>query len=135
MRITALAVRYFAYVFALGFGLGVVRTLWLGPLLGERNAELVEMPVMVTASWLVARWLLGRARPPLGVGAAAAAGTTALALLVCAEIGVVTIVRGQTLGDYVATRDRVSGAAYLVALVLFAAMPAVVAGLRRSAHA
>ena len=39
-----LALAYFASVFFIGFALGVARTLWIAPRLGERVAELVEFP-------------------------------------------------------------------------------------------
>ena len=43
---------YFAVVFATGFALGTVRTLWLAPALGERRAELLETPFMLAACGL-----------------------------------------------------------------------------------
>src|SRR6185295_16425138 len=55
--VARLALAYFASVFFIGFVLGVIRTLWIAPRLGEHVAELVEMPVMVAASFLVARVL------------------------------------------------------------------------------
>ena len=119
------AVAYFASVFSIGVLLGIVRALWIAPWLGERIAELVEMPVMVAASFLVARALLSRAGA-VGIRAAALAGLAALALLLCAELAVVAFVRGQTLADYLASRDPVSGSAYALALLLFAAMPAAI---------
>jgi hypothetical protein len=120
-----LALVYSASVFSIGFVLGAARTLWIAPRLGDRVAELVEMPVMVAASFLVARAVMRRAGA-IGVGRAALVGVAALALLLCAELAVVAFVRGQTLADYVASRDPVSGSAYVLALVLFAAMPALV---------
>ena len=41
------AASYFLLVFLAGFGLGVVRTLWVVPALGERWAELIEIPLML----------------------------------------------------------------------------------------
>lgn len=38
---------YFGCVFGVGFLLGIVRVLWLVPLLGERMAELLEIPVRI----------------------------------------------------------------------------------------
>jgi hypothetical protein len=123
--VARLALAYFASVFFIGFLLGVARTLWIAPRLGERAAELVELPVMVAASFLVARALMSRAAG-VGIRAAALVGLAALALLLCAELAVVALVRGQTLADYVASRDPVSGSAYALALLLFAAIPAVI---------
>jgi hypothetical protein len=123
--VARLALVYFGSVFSIGFLLGVARTLWVAPSLGERIAELVEMPLMVAASFLVARALMSRAAG-VSIRAAALVGLAALALLLCAELAVVALVRGQTLADYVASRDPVSGSAYALALLLFAAMPAVI---------
>ena len=123
--VARLALAYFASVFFIGFVLGVARTLWIAPRLGERVAELVEIPVMVVASFLVARVLMSRAAH-VEIRAATLVGLAALALLLCAELAVVAFVRGQTLVDYVASRDPVSGSAYAIALLLFAAMPAVI---------
>ena len=42
---------YFAIVFSIGFALGVVRTLWVAPRVGERAAELIASrdPIAGTA--------------------------------------------------------------------------------------
>jgi len=132
VRILWLAVAYSASVFALGFALGVVRTLWIAPRLGERAAELAEMPLMVAASFFVARALLGREGDTLDARGGALVGAAALALLLGAEFALVSFVRGQTLAENVAARDPVSGSAYALALLLFAAMPAAVASRRPS---
>jgi hypothetical protein len=125
--VARLAIVYFASVFSIGFVLGAARTLWIAPWLGERTAELAEMPVMVAVSFFAARALMRRRGGALGIRAAALVGVAALALLLCAELAVVFFALGQTLGDYVASRDPVSGSAYALALLLFAAMPAAVA--------
>jgi hypothetical protein len=48
---------YFVLVFAVGFVLGTVRTLWAVPRLGVRTAELMEAPIMFGVSILAARWV------------------------------------------------------------------------------
>jgi hypothetical protein len=53
-------VLYFAFVFGAGFVLATVRTLWVVPRIGERNAELIEMPVMLTMTIAAARWIVLR---------------------------------------------------------------------------
>jgi len=118
---------YFLAVFAVGFLLGVARTLWLVPRLGERWSELLEMPVMLAAIYLAARWIAERftlrARP---VPVRLATGLVALALLLAAELGLVLSLRGLTVTEYLQTRDPVSGTAYALSLLVFAAMPALV---------
>jgi hypothetical protein len=115
----------FAAVFAVGFVLGVVRVLWLVPAIGERSAELAEMPVMVATSGVVAWWLVRRCR--CGARAAFVGGVLALVLLAGAELTLVLGVRGLTLQQYVASRDPAAGSAYVAALLLFMLAPAVAA--------
>jgi hypothetical protein len=54
MVVLRFAAVYAAIVFALGFGLGVVRALFVSPVTGEFVAVLVEVPAMLVLSWLVA---------------------------------------------------------------------------------
>jgi hypothetical protein len=116
------ALLYFAIVFGAGFIMGPIRLLWLVPRVGTRVAELLELPIILTISFLAARWILHRRSRPtrsfrLGMGA------TALFLMLAAEFGLVLRLRGMSISAYLADRDPVSGAAYYLALVLFAAMP------------
>ena len=50
----------------------------------------------------------------------------ALALLLVAELTFVRWLQGLTISEYLATRDPVSGIAYVLALSLFAIMPFLV---------
>ena len=116
------AAAYFAWVFAAGFLLALIRVPLLAPRIGERWAELAEMPVMLAVIWFVAGWRL-RVTPGLDrAGQWLGVGFVALILLLLAEAGLV-LLQGQSLGAYVASRDPVSGAAYLAALGAFALMP------------
>lgn len=116
------AFTYFGLVFGAGFALGIVRTLWLVPVLGERNAELCEMPLMLLAVVLAARFVTGRMRAPT-TARLLTTGLAALAVLVVAELGVVVFVRGETLSENLAGRDPISGSAYAASLVVFALAP------------
>ena len=58
----------------------------------------------------------------------------ALGLLVAAEILLAVALQDRTLGEYVASRDPVSGMVYLAMLALFAAMPLVLARLSSAFH-
>jgi hypothetical protein len=55
-------IAYFALVFAMGFLLGTVRTFFVrdapsgGPLLGV----LIDLPIMLSASWFLCRYVLSR---------------------------------------------------------------------------
>ena len=49
---------YFAAVFAFAFVMGIVRTLVVAPRIGATAAVCIEIPIILTASWFVARRLL-----------------------------------------------------------------------------
>jgi hypothetical protein len=116
---------YFVLVFSVGFVLGVVRQLVMVPRLGEMWAELFEMPFMLMAIVVAARWTVRRHAIPPAFGARAAMGLIALSLLLLAEIGVVLQVRGLSLTEYIASREPVSGAVYLGMLGVYATLPAL----------
>ncbi|MCB9384424.1 MAG: hypothetical protein H6509_07395 [Bryobacterales bacterium] len=127
MRAIKAAGLYFAIVFGCGFALGVVRQLVVVPRLGVMWAELLEAPFMMIAILATARWTVGHFALSGRFGASAAAGLGALALLLAAEAAMVVSLRGQTLQEYVAGRDPVSGSVYLLLLALFGVMPAMLA--------
>jgi hypothetical protein len=116
-------ITYFALVFGAGFVLGMIRVPFLVPRLGERVAELVEMPFMLVAILLSARFIVRRFSLPATVLARLGAGFLALGLLVAAEVLLAVALQDRTLGEYVASRDPVSGSVYLAMLGVFAVMP------------
>lgn len=121
---------YFALVFGAGFLLGVVRQLLVAPRIGEMWAELLEMPLMFVVVVFAARWTLCKLEAPSRAGM----GLVALGLLAVAELGLVVGLRGMTLSGYIASREPVSGVAYLLMLLLFAAMPTLLGSLQWSRH-
>lgn len=123
MRILKGSVVYFALVFGCGFVLGTIRTLWVAPRIGSRPAEPLETPLMVVVSIVAAQWTVLRLNIPSARSARLVMGAIALALLVAAEFGFVSWVRGLSIREYLETRDPMSGAAYYIALGLFAMMP------------
>ena len=131
-RILAAAVLYFALVFGTGFLLGPIRVLIVAPQVGERVAVLLETPLMLAAIVFAARWV-GRRFPRLTPSASLAVGLVALACVLAAEFAVMTFFWRMSLPQYLAARDPVGLAAYVVLLVLFAAMPLLLA-LRRLAQ-
>jgi hypothetical protein len=118
---------YFAFVFGAGFVLGPIRILWVVPRLGARIAELLEAPIMFGVTLFAARWVVHR----LGVQPAPASrlsmGFLGLALMLAAEFTLVLWLRGISVGEYLATRDPVSGTAYYAMLGAFAILPLLVA--------
>ncbi len=125
MQILQAAALYFLFVFGAGFVLGTGRVLIAVPLLGERVAELLEMPLMLavivaTARWVVRHKLDGRQSSALSVG------FIAMGFVLLADLAVGIWLRGMSATEVFLDRDPVSGTAYYAALLLFAVMPAII---------
>ena len=118
---------YFALVFGAGFMLGSVRVPFLVPRLGERVAELIETPFMFVVVLLSAGFIARRFALPVATSARLAVGFLALGLLLAAEFLLAAATQDRSLGEYIASRDPVSGTVYLAMLVLFALMPLIIA--------
>ena len=114
---------YFALVMGAGFLLGSVRVLFVVPHLGERWAELAEMPIMAMVIVVAAGYILRRYPEVQTRGRVLVVGSTALALSVSAELVLAVVLQSQSLSEYLASRDKISGSVYLAMLVIFALMP------------
>ncbi|MBH0192687.1 MAG: hypothetical protein HP492_13245 [Nitrospira sp.] len=123
MRVLWPGVVYFLLVFGAGFVLGTVRVLLIVPHVEHRAAELLEMPLMLIATVFAARWITRRFPDPHHHTARLAIGGIALGLMLAGELAVGIGLRGMTAADVMLNRDPVSGTAYYVSLLLFAAMP------------
>ena len=121
---------YFAIVLGTGFVLGMFRVPILVPRIGERWAELSEMPIMATVIFLAAGNILRRFPDIRHPGRSLLAGFLALALSVGAELGLATVLQDRSLADYIGSRDKASGSVYIKLLLVFAVMPR----LRLSSH-
>lgn len=123
------AAAYFALVFAAGFLLGSMRVPLLVPRIGERFAELAEMPLMLVAIFLAAGHVVRRYGDRVASRDWLVAGVLALALMLIAELLLAVVLAGRGVGEYIAGRDPVSGSVYLVMLLVFAVMPWLRRGL------
>jgi hypothetical protein len=130
VRILKAGALYFGVVFGAGFVLGTIRVIWVVPRLRERTAELIEAPIMLAVTILAALWAVRRRAVPPVTLQRLGMGLIGLGLLLVAELLVVLVVRGLTVGEYLASRGIVSGTAYFALLVVFAVMPLLV-GRRR----
>ena len=125
-RVLSAGLMYFAILFGVGFVLGMIRVPFLVPKLGQRLAELIELPFMLFAIFVSARWIVrrfglcGRTLTSLSIGLVAAT------LLLAVEFSVVLWLRGLTLSEFLADRDPVAGTLYYIAVAIFAAMPALI---------
>jgi len=126
-RLFKSAVLYFALVLATGFALGSIRVPFLVPRLGERYAELLEMPIMLMAIVLAAHYVVRRFSLPASLSVRLRVGFAALFMSVLAELLLAAALQGRSVAQYIASRDPVSGSVYLVMLLLFALMPSILA--------
>jgi hypothetical protein len=120
---------YFAVVFAFGFALGTIRTLFVTPRLGELVAVAAETPAMLAASWWSCGWALRRLGVAPRSGDRWAMGGLALALLLIAEIGVSVLLAGRSVEQHFALYRELPAQIGLAAQLLFAVMPAVRRGV------
>jgi hypothetical protein len=91
--------------------------------MGERWAELSEMPIMATIIYLAAGFILRRFPEIASSSQSLMAGVLALALTVAAELALATVLQDRTLTEFIASRDKVSGSVYVALLLVFAIMP------------
>ena len=126
MKLLKASLLYFVLVFGTGFILGPIRIIWLIPQVGERSAELMEVPFMIAATYLAALWIVQRFSLSSTRSIRLRVGVMALVLMLISEISLGLWIRGISLNEYFSSRDPVSGTAYYLALALFAAMPMLV---------
>jgi hypothetical protein len=109
--------------FATGAALGIVRTVWLMPAVGELASVALQAPIMLAFTW----WLSARLVRALGVPAAGAErmamGWTAFALVMLAELILAVSVAGRGVTEHFADYFTAPGLLVLVAQVAFAFIP------------
>ncbi|MEA3011258.1 MAG: hypothetical protein QOJ91_2950 [Sphingomonadales bacterium] len=120
---------YFAIVFTLAFAMGMARVLLVAPRLGQTSAVFLEIPVLLTASWLVARQLIrlrAFAFPQLVV-----IGGIAFALTMIAEAVLAGSIRGQSVDQWAGDLTTPLGLVGLAAQLGFASIPVFAGGDKR----
>jgi hypothetical protein len=122
---------YFAIVYLAGFVLGTARVLLLVPRMGEMAAVLLEVPVILGASWMASRWSVDKFTVPAEPAPRLLMGTVALALLVCGEVAVSIFVFGRSWDGTLAAYRSPAGVAGLSAQMVFALLPLIQVTLPR----
>lgn len=85
MNSTKAGATYFAIIFLLGFVLGSARVLFVIPRIGALAATLLELPVILAASWFVSGWLIKKLQVAPEAGSRLFMGSIAFALTMIAE--------------------------------------------------
>lgn len=134
-RAVAAGLAYFGIIFALGFVLGVLRTLFVLPLVGEMAAIIIELPIILGLAWIVCRRLVRQFRLPPVLAARLVMGMVAFALLMIGELSVSVLLGGRSLAEHLALYRQVPHLLGLAGQVAFALFPALQSWLtgRRSA--
>ncbi len=114
---------YVTLVFGLGFVLGTVRVLVVEPRFGATGAVLVELPVMLAASWLACGFALRRPPVPPKAAARVVMGAVAFAVLMGLELAVSVLGFGRTPAQHLATYRETDKLLGLGAQLVFAAFP------------
>ena len=131
------ATKYFLLVFSAGFICGSVRVPLLQPRIGDRHAQLLEMPIMLLAIWKSSHFIVrglstprcdNKERPHAPpVSTRFAIGITALILTLGAEMMGQTCMAGWTgTRAFVFDRDPVAGTVYFMSLGFLAVLPACI---------
>ena len=117
---------YFLVAVGAEFVLEVVRLQVVALHVGERLAEMLEIPNVLLATIIGARWIVDRFTLPPLPGIRLGVGLVALMLLLIAEGTVILPLHGLTVSEYLAGRDSVVGVAPLGALGVLTVMPFLV---------
>lgn len=126
MAAVFVGILYFAIIFTFAFAMGVVRTVIVAPRLGATAGVFIELPIVLLASWRVARGLLGRR--PFTLPQRVALGATAFTLTIVSEVLLAGFLRGQNISEWAAEVGTPIGLVGLAGQLGFAGMPIFVGG-------
>ena len=125
---------YFALGFGVGFVLGTLRVLVMIPRVGELTAVLLELPLILTATWIICRQLTRRFEVPPVLAPRLVMGATAFALLGAAEFTLSVTVFGRAAEDYLMGFLTLPGSLGLAGQALFGFFPAIQAASPNKLH-
>ncbi len=122
MNILKAGSAYFALIFSFGFILGTIRVLAIIPRIGEFAATLLELPLILTASWFVSGWLIKRLQIAPDTGSRFLMGAAAFGITMIAE-PLLGLSFGRPLAEQWTALLRPAGLAGLAGQALFGLMP------------
>lgn len=116
---------YFALVFAVGFVLGTIRVLVLAQRVGELGAVVIEIPIMLLASWMICCWLIRHLQVSRDLSARITMGVAAFAFLMIAELALSVWIFDNPVAAHFANYTTAHGGLGLAGQVAFAAFPVI----------
>ncbi len=117
---------YFLIAVGAEFVLEVIRLQVVALYVGERLAEMLEIPNVLLATIIGARWVVDRFTLPPLPGIRLSVGLVALILLLIVEGTVILPLHGISVTEYLAGQDSAVGIAPLGALGVLTVMPFLV---------
>ncbi len=117
---------YFLVAVGAEFVLEIIRLQVVALHVGERLAEMLEIPNVLLATIIGARWVVDRFTLPPLPGIRLSIGLVALMLLLIAEGTVILPLHSLSVTEYLAGQDPVVGVAPLGALGVLTVMPFLV---------
>ena len=116
-----IGLQYFTVVFTFALAMGVARVFIVAPRLGSTGAVLLEVPIVVLASWVMAYRLLQNRF--LTFPQRLAMGATAFTLTMASEAALAALIRGESVADWAASIETPLGLVGLAGQIVFAVMP------------
>lgn len=107
--------------------MGVARTLFLAPRVGEVIAVLVEAPIILLISWRVASWSIRRFSIATRASQRLTMGLVAFMLLMIIKTALSLLAFGRSLAQQNAACSTLAGAIGLFAQAAFGAIPLLAA--------
>ena len=117
---------YFLVAVGAEFVLEVIRLQVVALHVGERLAEMLEIPNVLLATIIGARWVVDRFTLPPLPGIRISVGLVALIFLLIMEGTIILPLHGLSISEYLAGQDPVEGIAPLGALGVLTVMPFLV---------
>ena len=118
-------IAYFAAVFAVGFVLGVIRVLLVIPRIGEMAAVMIEIPLMLTVSWIFCRKFVARFSVANRLPDRLSMGCLALVLTLMAEGALSVFLAGRTIPEHLELYRSTHVQVGLAAQFVFGLFPAL----------
>ena len=125
VRVVQAATVYFVVVFMLGVALGTLRVIYLAPAIGELAATLLELPLMLSASWVLCGVVVRRWIVPPTLSARIAMGALAFVLLISSEVYLGANLLGRGLNEQLGAMTTGAGLAGAISQIIFATFPVI----------
>lgn len=116
-------VTYFAIAFGAGFVLGAVRVTAIAPRVGDTLAVLIELPIVLFASWMACGWTIRRFNVSPDLTARLLMGGAAFTLLIGAELTLGLTAFDRTIAEQMDAWTTPGGVLGLAGQALFALFP------------